>query len=163
MIVDPAGAVRLTPLRGDPRPLEEWLTTFHLVLVVLDPYTYESAWLLDTAGRILESYAGADCRVGFLVTAPTDETRQFLGPWATQMLTFADPDREFVKAVGLERLPALVHIDLSGHVVGAAQGWHPEEWRVVLANLSRMMSWSRPNIPSTGDPAPFEGSEALAG
>src|SRR6266508_571463 len=163
VIVDPAGAVRLTPLKGDPRPLEEWLTTFHLVLVVLDPYTYESAWLLDTAGRILESYAGADCRVGFLVTAPTDETRQFLGPWATQMLTFADPDREFVKAVGLERLPALVHIDLSGHVVGAAQGWHPEEWRVVLANLSRMMSWSRPNIPSTGDPAPFEGSEALAG
>jgi hypothetical protein len=162
VIVDPPGDVELAPLHGDARPLQEWLTTFHLVLVVLDPYTYESAWLLETAGRILRTYTGADCRVGFLVTASPQESRQFLGPWADELLTFADPDRSFVRAVGLERLPALVHIDLNGHVAGAAQGWLPEQWRAVLANLSRIMSWSRPAVPSTGDPAPFEGSEALA-
>ena len=82
MTVDPPGDVKLTPLQGEPRTLQEWLTTFHLVVVVLDPYTYESAWLLDTAGRILSEFRGADCRVGFLVTANAEDARQFLGPWA---------------------------------------------------------------------------------
>ena len=45
----------LTSLSGDTRPLDEWTTTFHLALVVLDPFTYESAWILDTGGRILRT------------------------------------------------------------------------------------------------------------
>ncbi len=162
MPADPPGDVILTPLSGEPRPLGEWLTTFHLVVVVLDPFTYESAWLLGTAGRILETYADADCRVGFVVTGTVDEARAFVGPWATRLLAFADADRAFVKAVGLERLPALLHVNLQGRLAGAAEGWRPDEWRAVLANLSRVMSWSRPVLPAAGDPAPFEGSPALA-
>ena len=59
----------LAPLGGEPRPLEEWLTTFHLASVVLDPYTNESSWILPTATRILEGLRGSDARVNFLVTA----------------------------------------------------------------------------------------------
>ncbi|CAN5203179.1 hypothetical protein BH18ACT4_BH18ACT4_04050 [soil metagenome] len=162
MATDPPVDTELQPLDAEARSVDEWLTTFHLVVVVLDPFTYESAWLLDTAGRILENFSGADCRVGWLVTGNDDEARQFLGPWATRLLTFVDPDRELVKATGLERLPALVHLNLGGRLAGAAEGWHPEEWRPILANLARIMSWSKPVVPAPGDPAAFEGSPALA-
>ena len=36
--------------------------------VALDPYTDESAWMLETAGRILKTFEQADVRVAFLVT-----------------------------------------------------------------------------------------------
>src|SRR5918995_235647 len=87
---NPPGDLELAPLDGEPRTLDAWLTTFHLAAVVLDPYTYESAWLLPTAGRILEDFRGADCRIAFVVTADADDTREFLGPWATRVLTFAE-------------------------------------------------------------------------
>ena len=85
----------------------------------------------------------------------------FLGPWAEQMLTFADPDREAVKAFGLERLPALVHLGIDGTIAGAAEGWRPAEWRAVTDRLAKMMSWRAPAIPSPRDPAPFAGTPAL--
>ena len=66
---------------------------FHLVAVVLDPYTYESSWILSTATRVLREYAGADCRVAFIVTADVDDANQFLGPLAEEFLVFVDPDR----------------------------------------------------------------------
>jgi hypothetical protein len=159
---DPPGDLQLDPLAGEPRTLAGWLTTFHLVVVVLDPYTYESAWLLDTAGRILSSYTGADCRPALMVTAGDDDTRRFLGPWTDRLLAFTDPDRTFVRACGLTTLPALVHINMAGAIEGVAEGWHPDEWRAVLARLSKVMSWTRPTVPGDGDPAPYDGSPALA-
>ena len=109
MATDPPGDLELAPLDGEPRTLDGWLTTFHLAAVILDPYTYESAWLPETAGRILDDFRGADCRIAFVVTADADDAREFLGPWAQRILTFADPDRDLVKALGLNELPAFVH------------------------------------------------------
>jgi len=160
--VNPPGDVKLSPVGGEPRELADWLTLFHLVVVVLDPYTYESAWLLDTAGRILSVYTGADCRTALLVTAAEDETRQFVGPWADRLLVFADPDRAFVKACGLDHLPALVHVNMAGEVEGAAEGWQPDQWRAVVDRLSKIMNWSRPPVPGVGDPPAYEGSPALS-
>lgn len=157
----PAPDVLLDPLSGDPRPIEDWLTTFHLVMVVLDPYTHESAWLIDTAGRVLRGFNDADCRVAWLVTAGDEETTQFLGPWADELLTFSDPDRNVVRSLGLESLPAIVHIDLSLEVVGSAEGWDPDEWRQVATNLATVMDWSRPTIPGPSDPTPYAGTPAL--
>jgi hypothetical protein len=140
--------------------LAQWLTTFHLAAVILDPYTYESAWLLETSGRILSGFRGADCRVAFVVTAPADEAREFLGPWAEQILTFADPGREFAKGLGLDELPAFVHLRQDGVVAGVAEGWDPIEWRNVASELAKAMSWTRPLIPGPGDPQPYAGSPA---
>src|SRR4051794_79749 len=53
---DPPADLTLTPLTGEARTLREWVTTFHLALVVLDPYTSESAWILPTAGRIFHVF-----------------------------------------------------------------------------------------------------------
>jgi hypothetical protein len=114
MATDPPADLLLTPIKGDARTVAQWVTTFHLALIVVDPFTYESAWLLDEGGRILSTFSAADVRVGWLVTGTADEARQFLGPWARELLTFVDPEREAVKALGLETLPAWVHDDIAG-------------------------------------------------
>ena len=151
----------LEPLNGPPRSIEAWLTTFHLVFVALDPFTYESAWLLPTAGRILTGFQEADCRIAWLVAGTPEECQQFLGPLSKSILTFADPDRTAIKAFGLERLPALVHVGTDGSVIGSAEGWDPDEWRRVTQALAKMMAWSAPSIPAAGDPGPYPGSPAL--
>jgi hypothetical protein len=161
VVSDAPGDLPLRPINGPAAPVAGWLTTFHLVLVALDPFTSESAWLLPTVSRILRVYDDADCRVALLMTCDADEARSFLGPYAAEFLTFADPDRDAVKGLGLERLPALVHIRHDLSIAGSAEGWHPEEWRVVTDGLSRAMGWTRPVLPAPRDPAPFDGSPAL--
>jgi hypothetical protein len=157
---DPPADLSLAPINGDPRSIAEWLTTFQLAAVVLDPFTNESSWLLETAGRLLTHFGGADCRVAFIVTGTADEARQFLGPWADKVLTFADPDRAAVKALGLNELPAFVQIRGDLHVAACAEGWDPMEWRAVAGALAKNMSWSAPLIPVEGDPSPYAGSAA---
>jgi hypothetical protein len=151
----------LTPLEGEGRTLREWLTTFHIALVALDPYTNESSWVLDTAARIIGIFRQADVRVGWLIAADADGARQFLGPLAREFFTLLDPQREAIKALGLERLPALVHIGQDLTVVGAAEGWDPAAWKVITDRLGHQMSWTRPVIPERGDPSPFSGTPAL--
>jgi hypothetical protein len=158
---DPPADLTLTPLSGEARTLREWVTTFHLALVALDPYTSESAWILPTAGRIFHVFQGADCRVGFLMASDARDSRLFLGPYAQRFLTFVDPERDAIKALGLERLPALVHLNQDLHVAGAAEGWDPRAWRVITDRLGTLMSWAKPTLPDRGDPAPYEGSPAL--
>jgi hypothetical protein len=161
MATDPPPDLVLTPLRGEPRTVDEWVTLFVLGIVVLDPFTYESAWILEEAGRILETYSPADVRVGFLVTGTADEAREFIGPWADRLLAFADPDRTAVKALGLTSLPAFVVVDMAGKVGAVAEGWNPAEWRAVAKHLSLLLSWTHPSIPGDKAPGPYEGSPAL--
>lgn len=161
MARDPSPDLVLRPINGEAHTLDEWLTTFHLVLVALDPYTNESAWILKTAARILSVFQDADCRIAWLVTADDADCRRFLGPLAREVLTFADPDRTALKEFGLERLPAIVHVAMDGKVVNAAEGWNPAEWRHLTEHLGRVMSWRWPMVPAPRDPGPFEGSPAL--
>ncbi len=153
--------LQLDPLEGDPRTLADQVTLFQLVAVVLDPYTFESSWLLETARRILHHFNGADCRTAFVLTCDDDGARSYLGPHVNDEMVFTDPDRTFVTALGIGELPAFVNIDHDRGVVGLAEGWNPEEWRAIAENLAVTMSWSRPEIPRTGDPVPFEGSAAI--
>jgi hypothetical protein len=152
--------VKLTALGGETRTIAEWTTTFQLLTVVLDPYTAPSAWILDTAVRFMRVFRGADCRVAFTVTADERDARRFLGPLCDEFLVFADADRELVKALNLERLPALAHVRQDLAIVGIAEGWEPEAWERIGALLGKMMSWSHPKLPQSGDPGPFEGTPA---
>ncbi len=161
MATDPPADLILAPINGEARPISGWLTTFQLAVVVLDPFTNESSWLLETSGRVLTHFTGADCRVAFLVTGTAEEAKQFLGPWADKVLTFADPDRKAVKALGLNELPAFLQIRGDLHVAAAAEGWDPLEWRAVAGALATNMSWSAPLIPLESDPSPYAGSAAI--
>jgi hypothetical protein len=158
----PPADLTLTPLNGQARPVEEWLTMFHMCLLVIDPYTNESAWILPVATRIVGTFEQADCRVAFLVAADERDARRFLGPWAREVLTFVDPDRTAIKAMGLERLPAVVHLGIDGTIVNSAEGWHPSSWRRVTDHLGKVMGWSAPIMGIQSDPGPFEGSPALS-
>jgi hypothetical protein len=151
----------LSPLGAEARPLEEWLTTFHLALVVLDPYTNESSWILPTARRVLEGLRGSDARVCFLVTADDRDTRAFLGPLIKDFLVFTDPDRAAVKALGLSELPAFVFVRVDATVAASAEGWTAASWRAVADTICEATAWRPPDIPVLGDPGPFHGSPAL--
>jgi hypothetical protein len=157
---DPSPDLTLTPLKGPSRTVSQWLTTFHLVFVALDPFTHESAWILSTAGRILLNFQDADCRIAWLVAGDPEECELFLGPWAREILTFSDQDRSTIKGFGIERLPAIVHVANDGTVVGSAEGWEPLAWRQVTKQLAKDMGWLAPVVPLPGDPGPYEGTPA---
>ena len=161
MATNPPADLVLTPLGGDARPLEEWLTTFHLASVVLDPYTNESSWVLDPAVRILDAFRGAAVRVNLLVTCGADEAARVPRPVADEFLVFLDPERVAVKAFGLERLPAFVFVRIDGTVAASAEGWSPHAWRDVAEVIATATAWSKPAIPVAGDPAAFAGTPAL--
>lgn len=160
MAINPPADLPMTPLHGPTRSVSELLTTFDLCFVALDPFTNESAWILETAARILSNFDQADVRVALLCTGTIEECRLFLGPHVQRHLTFADPDRQIVKAFGLERLPAIVHLGITGDLVASCEGWDPSCWRSLTDNLARRMAWSGPSFPIPGDPGPFPGTAA---
>ena len=153
--------VKLKAFDREPLTLGGWLATFQMATVVLDPYTHESAWVLDSARRVLGHFRGADCRVCFIVEGTEDEARQFLGPIADEFLTLSDEDRAIAKGAELTELPAFLHIAQEGTIVGSAEGWNPPAWQEVAVALGRRMSWSHPQIPAAGDPVAYPGSPAL--
>ncbi len=154
--------VELNPLSGRPRPLQDWLTTFPLAPVILDPYTHESSWILHTARRILVNYSGAGCRACWVVTCDARDAKRFLGPYAQELLTFADPERRVPAALGVDFLPAFLLVHQDGSVAAMAQGWDPQDWRSVAEAISQLTEWQRPVIGDIGDPAPFPGTSATA-
>jgi hypothetical protein len=155
----------LTPLHdgalGKGRPVMEWLTTFHLASVVLDPYTNESSWILRTARRVLTEFRDCDVRINLIVTAGAAEAAEFLGPLADEFLVFCDPDRAAVKAMELTELPAFVLTRVDGVVEARAEGWNPEAWEAVCDDIARLTKWTSIELPVASDPVPFRGSPAL--
>ena len=153
-----AGDPDLDPINGDARPFSDWLTTFPLLLGVIDPYTHESSWLLDTTKRVFHHYSGAGVRVAWLATGPADGVASFLGPYAEEHLTFADPDRVAAKALGLSTLPALVLVKQDGSIPVLSEGWDPVGWRSVIDALATQVGWSELTMPGPKDPAPYPGT-----
>jgi hypothetical protein len=145
----PPPDIELTSIDGKTYTLQEWVMLFNIVVTAIDPYTYESSWILKTADRIMHHYDEANARVGFLVTSDAEGARQFLGPMVDDFLVFVDPEREFVKACELERLPALLHLRQSGELAGSAEGWDPEEWTKALMVVEEDLAWrSQPQLPA---------------
>jgi len=155
---NPAPDLALAPITGNSRTVREWLTTFHLLLVAVDPANVRSKWIVPTAARVLFEYEGADCRVAWLVAGDAADARKLLGRWATDIMTFLDPELTAIKGFGIATLPAIVHVGMELNVVNAVEGWDPPVWRALTMELSRRMSWSRPHVPAPGDPGPFEGA-----
>jgi hypothetical protein len=157
----PSLDIELITLAGDAYTVEQRLTTFHLASVILDPYTNESSWVLKPAARILAALSGADVRVNFVVTCGPADARRFLGPLADEFLVFCDPDRAFVKSLGLATLPAFVFLRVDGTVPAAAEGWNPAEWHQVAEVIAETTAWLPPTELAPGEPSPFHGTPAL--
>ena len=158
MYKSPNASSNLTSINGQSLPLRSWVTNFHLLLVVIDPFSHESSWIINTASRVLSNFTGADCRVGWLVIGDAEQAATFLGPHSDEFITFIDPNGDFVKEVGLTQTPSIIHINQAPKLIAATQGWNPEEWKVIVSGLADHMQWSRPAIPAEGDPTPYQGS-----
>lgn len=161
MVSSPSLDVQLTALDDQGRPLEEWLTTFHMATVVVDPFTNESSWVLKPALRILDALRGASVRVNLVVTANAEDTRRFLGPITDEFMVFTDEDRAFVRSLALESLPAFLFLRIDGTVQACAQGWDPHEWHHVAEVIAEATAWRAPVAVAPGEPGPFAGSPAL--
>ena len=156
MAKNPDPSLKLTTRKGVTRTLDDWATMFHLTLVILPSRPEASDWV-PVARRIFRVFRDADCRAGYCVTGPPTVARRILADAADEVLVFVDPDRALVQSLGLERLPAFVHLAQDTSLVAAAEGWDPREWQQVARAVSKAMAWSVPEVAGPGDPATTPG------
>ncbi len=127
------------------RTLDDWATVFNLAIVVL-PDRPEGATL--PPGRSNASSprsATATCAPIVCVPSTPAITKRILGDAVDKWLVWCDPDEAFVDSLGLERLPAFVHLRQDTSLVAAAQGWSPTEWQKVADEIARHEHWTSPD------------------
>ncbi|HZP31123.1 MAG TPA: hypothetical protein VFC99_19395 [Acidimicrobiia bacterium] len=156
MARNPDPTQKLTSSHGVTRTLDDWSTMFHLCLVIL-PDRPEASVFVPIAERIFATFGDADCRVAFVVTGNEYVAARILGETEAHVLTFCDPDKTFVQSLGLERLPAFVHLRQDTTVGAAAEGWDAHEWQGVAREIGRAMAWTVPEVARAGDPRSFAG------
>jgi hypothetical protein len=148
--------LELTTSRGVTRTLDDWSTMFQLCLIVLPARSEAAAWI-PVAQRIFATFGDSDCRCAFVVTGGAEVARRLLGQAERDDMTFIDPDQALVTSLGLERLPAFVHLRQDTSVATAAEGWNPEEWQGVVREIARAMAWTYPEVTGPNTPPRAEG------
>ncbi len=151
MAKSPDPSLKLTSLKGVTRTLDDWSTMFHLCLVIL-PDRPEASVFVPIARRIFATFGDADCRAAYCIAGPAEVARRILADAAGEALVFVDPDRALVRSLGLERLPAFVHLGQDTSLVAAAEGWDPKEWQRVAREVGKVMAWTVPEVSGPGDP-----------
>jgi hypothetical protein len=156
MAKNPDPTLKLTSSKGVTRTIDDWCTMFHLALVIL-PDRPEASVFVPIAQRIFATFGDADCRTAYVVTGNEYVAARILGRTELAVLTFCDPDKEFVRNLGLERLPAFVHLRQNTTVGAAAEGWDADEWQRVAKELGQAMAWTVPEVRRDGDPRSYRG------
>lgn len=156
MAKNPEPTLKLTTSRGVTRTLDDWATMFHLLLVVL-PARTEATVFVPIAQRIFATFGDADCTTAYVVTGPEAVAERLLGPTGSREVIFVDPDLELTTSLGLERLPAFVHLRQDTSLGAATEGWDPKEWQRVAREVGKAMAWTVPEVAGPGDPPAFEG------
>jgi hypothetical protein len=153
---NPDPSLQLTSITGVSRTLDDWATVFNLAIVMLPPRPEAAAWV-PVIDRIYATFGDSDVRTTVWVAANESITRRILGDAADRWLTFCDPDAMLANALGLERLPAFVHLRQDTSLVNAAQGWSPSEWQRVADEIAKKQHWSSPLVAAAGNPRPTPG------
>ena len=153
---NPNPLLEITSVKGVTRTLDDWATVFNLAIVVL-PDRPEGARFLGVVERIFATFGDSDVRTIVCVPSTPAITKRVLGPLVDQWLVWCDPDRAFVESLGLERLPAFVHLRQDTTLVNAAQGWSPTEWQRVADEIAKHEHWTSPIVSRAGDPSPTPG------
>ena len=156
MAKNPEPTLKLTTSKGVTRTLDDWATMFHLCLIVL-PGRTEAAALVPIARRIFATFGDADCTAAYVITGPEAVADRLLGVDELQEVVFVDPDLELVRGLGLERLPAFVHLRQDTTVLAATEGWNPAEWQRVAREVGKSLAWTVPEVAAPGDPPRFDG------
>ena len=151
MAKNPDPSLSLSTTRGVTRSLDDWSTMFQLCLVIL-PARAEAAAYVPVALRIFATFGDSDCNCALVVAGPAEVARRMLGEVEQRELTFADPDGALVSGLGLERLPALVHLRQDTTVGAVAEGWDPTDWQRAVREIAKAMAWTVPEVAGGGDP-----------
>jgi len=150
----------ITDLRGTTRTLTEWSTIFHLCLVVL-PDRREAAQWIPVARRIFAVFGDADCHTAYVIPSTPAVARRVLDHAADEAMVFVDPERALVASLGLERLPAFVHLRQDTTLGAVAEGWNPREWQRVARDIAKAMAWTAPDLAEMREPRPTPGWEVV--
>jgi hypothetical protein len=153
---NPNPQVAITSLSGTTRTLDDWATVFNLALVIL-PDRPEGTRFVPVIDRIFATFGDSDVRTIVCVPSTPGVARRILGDAADRWLVWCDPDGALVDSLGLERLPAFVHLRQDTTLVSAAQGWSPTEWQRVANEIAKHEHWTSPTVAGRGDPAPTPG------
>jgi hypothetical protein len=153
---NPDPSLKLTSSKGTTRTLDDWSTIFHLCLVILPARPEASAWV-PVARRLFRTFGDADCHTAYCVAGPDEVARRIVGEAENEAIVFVDPDGALVRSLGLERLPAFVHLRQDTTLVAAAEGWDPKEWQRVAREVGKALAWTVPEVAGPGDPAPTPG------
>jgi len=153
---NPDPLLPITSYKGVTRTLDDWATVFNLAVVVL-PDRPEGAEFLRVIERIFATFGDSDARTIVCVPSTPAITKRILGNLVDEWLVWCDPDRAFVESLGLERLPAFVHLRQDTTLVSAAQGWSPTEWQRVADEIAKHAHWTSPVVSRAGDPSPTPG------
>jgi hypothetical protein len=150
---NPNPTLALSTAAGVTRTVDDWTTMFHLCLVILPDRPEARRWI-PVARRIFDVLGDSDARTAYVVTGPPAIAERILEDETDRAMVFVDPDREFVTSLGLEHLPAFVHIRQDTSVGAAAEGWNPGEWQAVAREVAKAMAWSVPDVAPPGGEAP---------
>jgi hypothetical protein len=153
---DPDPGLKLATVDGVTRTLDDWSTMFHLCLVILPGRPEASAWV-PVARRVFRTFRDADCHTAYCVTGTEHVARRVVGNAVEEDLVFIDPDRALVASLGLERLPAFVHLRQDTSLLTATEGWDPREWQRVAREVGKALAWTVPEVAGYGDPSPTPG------
>jgi hypothetical protein len=107
--------------------------------------------------RIFATFGDSDVRTIICVPSSPAIAKRIVGPHIDDWLVWCDPERAFVDSLGLERLPAFVHLRQDTTLVNCAQGWSPTEWQKVANEIARHEHWTSPIVSGQGDPSPTPG------
>jgi hypothetical protein len=150
---NPDPTLALSTAAGVTRSLDDWTTMFHLCLVVL-PDRPEAARWVPVAQRIFSVLGDSDARTAYVIPATRAIAERILDDAADKAMVFLDPDRTLVTSLGLQHLPAFVHIRQDTSVGAAAEGWNPAEWQQVAREIAAAMAWSVPDVAPPGSTIP---------
>ncbi|MBK5288295.1 MAG: hypothetical protein JJE46_07495 [Acidimicrobiia bacterium] len=153
MAKNPDPTLDLSTATGVTRTLDDWTTMFHLCLVILPDRPEASEWI-PVARRIFGVLGDSDARTAFVIPSTPAIAERILGDDAGTDMVFVDPDRSFVTSLGLEHLPAFVHIRQDTSVGTSAEGWDPAAWQKVARDIAKAMAWTVPDVAPPGGAIP---------
>ena len=117
MAKNPDPLLPITSYQGKTRTLDDWATVFNLAIVVL-PDRPEGAAFLPVIERLFATFGDSDVRTIVCVPSAPAIAKRIMGDDVDKWLVWCDPERAFVTSLGLERLPAFVHLRLDTSLVG---------------------------------------------
>lgn len=156
MAQNPNPQLQITSYKGVTRTLDDWATVFNLAIVVL-PDRPEGASFVPVIDRIFSTFGDSDVRTIVCVPTTPAIAKRILGDNVDRWLVWCDPEKAFVESLGLERLPAFVHLRQDTSLVTAAQGWSPTEWQKVADAIAKHGHWTSPVVSGPGNPDPTPG------